>query len=152
MLAIGAAVLVVGGAVVSRSMAIHRVPVAEPIVVATQAPAVGLAPPQGVAEPAMAETTGPASDRTETAKPDVPAGVGSASLPVSVPPPRATDRGVTQGPPQGKKSNHAAEPHASGGPAMSAKSSGAARTQRATGGKPSLEDLIRQSVHDGASK
>jgi hypothetical protein len=148
MLAIGAAVLVVGGAVVTRSMGIHRVPVAVPIVVATQAPAaVALAPPQGAAEPPIAETTMPVSDRTETTKPDVPAAGGSASASS----PRTTDRGVSQGPPQGKKSVHAPE-RASGGPAVPAKSSAAPRTQGAAGGKPSLEDLIRQSVRGSASK
>jgi hypothetical protein len=146
-LAIGAAVLVAGGAVLSRSMAIHRVPVAEPIVVATQAPAVAATPPPRATEPPVVETTASSPDRTETTKADGPAAGG----PAAVPAPRATDRGAPQGPAQGRKPVYAAE-HASGGPAGSAKASGGARTQSSAGGKPTLEDLIRQSVRRDPSK
>jgi|GEM_PF-3189491 hypothetical protein len=143
-LAVAGAVLVVGGALISRSMGIHRAPTAAPIVIATQAvptpPAPAAAAPpadETASDDAIEEGTkstksqGPGAIAGVSASP-APVPSGASTLEVPIPAHAPMDRSPSV-------------------PALHKKAPSAGRAQVAPGAA-SLEDLMRQSVRSDSGK
>jgi hypothetical protein len=143
-LAVAGAVLVVGGALVSRSRGIHRAPTAAPIVIATQAapnPATPAAVVPQADETASDDTLEEGTKSVKSQAPGAAAGVSASPSPV----PSAASASEVSRP------AHAPMDRSPSVPAVHKRTPNAGRAQGAPGAA-SLEDLMRQSVRNDSGK
>jgi hypothetical protein len=143
-LAVAGAVLVVGGALVSRSMGIHRAPTAAPIVIATQLAPTPAAPAAVVPPADEIGSDDAVEEGTKSAKSQ---GAGAAAGVSASPSPISGGASTSEVSPPA----HAPVDRSPSVPAVHKRPPSAGRAQGVPGAA-SLEDLMRQSVRNDSVK